>query len=202
MSAFHNIRFPSDISFKALGGPAFSTKISELTSGKERRNINRINARHKYEIDFKEISQKQVNEVLSFFMARQGRAYGFRLKDWNDFEVNSQIIAIGDGNKTEFQLIKDYDDGAYTFTRKIFKPVESSVAVYVDDVLQQTGYSVDYNKGAVTFDNAPLNEEVITADFQFDVPVRFAADELVSKTESYGKRTVRNIELIEIVNPS
>lgn len=198
MSSFHKVTFPSSISFKAEGGPAFKTAIATQKSGKEKRSILWANARSKYEINYKDISKSETNEIISFFMARNGSAYGFRFKDWNDFEVTSQNIGVGDSTTTNFQLIKEYGDDENIYKRVINKPVEGSVSIYVNGTLQQGNYSINYNDGVISFDGAVASGAIITADFEFDIPVRFATDMLIAKTESYLKSSIKSISLIEL----
>ncbi len=40
MTAFHEVRFPPDISYGTTGGPAFSTTVFQAASGFEQRNVN------------------------------------------------------------------------------------------------------------------------------------------------------------------
>jgi uncharacterized protein (TIGR02217 family) len=198
MASFHEVRFPADISFKTKGGPEFRTDIVLLSSGHEKRNISWENARARYELNYKDITKNQSKEVISFFMARRGKANGFRFKDWNDFEAKDQIIATGDGIKTQFQLIKNYGEETYKYQRKIYKPIGSSVLLFVGTTQQSGNFSVNATNGIITFSVPPQNALDIKASFQFDVPVRFNTDFLDSEVEGYGKNSVNKIELIEI----
>ena len=38
--SFHEVRFPTRVSYGAIGGPRFSTTVQILNSGFEQRNIN------------------------------------------------------------------------------------------------------------------------------------------------------------------
>lgn len=198
MSSFHAIRFPSSISFKAEGGPVFKTEIASLKNGKEKRNILWSQARSEYEIYYKDISKNETNQVIAFFMARNGSAYGFLFKDWNDFEAKGEVIGTGDDSTTDFQLTKEYGDAQNKYKRIIKKPAQDSVSIYVDGALQSSGYSVDYDDGVVSFDNPVPLDEVVTADFEFDIPVRFESDFLIAKNDSFSKSTIKSFKLIEL----
>ena len=39
--------------------------------------------------------QAQIDELIAFFRARRGKAYGFRFKDWTDYKATGQLL--GDG---------------------------------------------------------------------------------------------------------
>lgn len=196
--SFHEIRFLSELSKKAVGGPSFQTNIIELASGKEQRNINWQNARAKYAIAIKNLSNADAKKTLEFFYTRHGAAYGFRFKDWLDFEAVQQNIGTGNGVKTSFELIKNYTNNGINYTRRIFKPVENSAKIFVDGAQINSGFTVDYINGKIVFVTPPANGKIITTSFEFDVPVRFAADELKIAYDNLQNNSAKEIEFIEI----
>ncbi len=50
--AFHEVRFPNDISRGARGGPERRTQIVELASGDEERNASWANSRRRYDVAY------------------------------------------------------------------------------------------------------------------------------------------------------
>lgn len=198
MQAFHEVQFPPDISYGVTGGPEYSTDVVITGSGYEQRNINWSQARCKYQAAHGVKNENQMKRLLAFFRARRGKAYGFRFKDWLDYTGTGEIIGVGDGTMTTFQLIKTYtDDAGYTEVRKIRKPVAGTVKVYVDNV-RQTTLSVNVATGAITFTTAPLEGVVITADYEFDVPVRFDTDHCPQSIKEWDLYSWDNIPLLEI----
>lgn len=198
MTNFHEVRFPEDIAYGSSGGPEYSTDVIITHGGNEKRNINWEEARCRYNVAYGVQTQTQLDTLIAFFRARKGRAYGFRLKDWADYQMSGQAIGTGDGTTTSFQLQKIYASGGVNETRLITKPVTGTVAVYVDDVAQAGGWSVDTTTGIITFDSAPLMDEVITADCAFDVPVRFDTDQLSATISDYGSYGLNEVTLIEL----
>jgi len=196
--AFIEARFPADISYGSAGGPEYSTDIVITQGGYEQRNINWSAARAKFNAAYGVRTQEQLDALIAFFRARKGRADGFRFKDWTDYAATTQLIGTGNGSATQFQLVKYYTSGSVTETRIITKPVSGSMKIYKNDVLQTTGYSVSTITGVVTFSTAPANGVAITADFEFDVPVRFDTDRLSASLESYGISSVNDIPLVEL----
>lgn len=196
--AFEEVRFPEDISFGSSGGPEYSTDIVEIASGFEQRNSNWSEARARYNVAHGIKTKAQLDALIAFFRARKGRAHGFRFKDWADYQAEAQEIGIGDGSATTFQLIKNYVSGSQTETRDITKPVSGMISIYKDGVLQSSGVSVNTVTGVVTFTAAPANGTVITATFEFDVPVRFDTDRLSASLDQYGSHSWYDIPLIEI----
>jgi uncharacterized protein (TIGR02217 family) len=195
--AFVETRFPMDISFGSSGGPEYSTAVVELASGYEQRNVNWAEARARYNVAHGVKTQAQLDALIAFFRARKGRAHGFRFKDWTDFAVQGQLIGTGNGTLTQFQLVKSYVSSVVE-TRTIKKIVSSTTKIYVNGTLQTTGVTVDINTGLVTFTTAPANGTSITADFEFDVPVRFDTDRLSASIEEYGVTSWLDIPLVEV----
>lgn len=196
--SFHEVRFPTDMSFGSSGGPEFSTSVVTTASGYEQRNINWSEARARYNITHAVKTKAQIDALISFFRSRKGMAYGFRFKDWADYDATGESIGTGDGATTQFQLKKTYTSGSESYARNIKKPVSGTVKVYVDSVEQVSGVTINTKTGVVTFDSAPASEAVITADFEFDVPVRFDTDYLPTDFEDYGVNTIKNIQLVEL----
>jgi uncharacterized protein (TIGR02217 family) len=84
--AFHEVRFPDDISRGARGGPERRTQIVELASGEEERNASWADSRRRYDAAYGVRRADDLARVVAFFEARNGRLYGFRWKDWGDFK--------------------------------------------------------------------------------------------------------------------
>lgn len=198
MTNFHEIRFPADISYKAESKKTFLTNIAELVGGFEQRNISQTTPRTSYVIKFNSITSGQAEKIRDFFIARKGRAYGFRFKDWQDFQAKNQNIGVGDGVTKDFQIIKTYADEIENYDRTITKPVENSVSIYLDDALQTSGFTINYTNGIISFSTAPANGKTISISFDFDVPVRFAKDEFEFSLESFSKGSLSEIELVEV----
>ena len=196
--SFEEVQFPNDISYGATGGPMFLTDVVATVSGHEQRNSKWSQSRAKYNAASGIKTETQWQALIAFFRARRGKAVGFRFKDWSDYKAENIQIGVGDDSTTDFQLIKIYSSGSVAVSRDITKPVAGTVDIYVDAVLQSSGVSVDTTTGIVTFDTAPAGSEVITADFEFDVPVRFDTDELGLSMDSFDASSWSSIPLIEV----
>lgn len=197
-------RFPDDISFGSSGGPAYSTDVVTVSSGYETRNINWSQARHEYDAAFGIRDQTYLANLIEFFHAVKGKAKAFRFKDWSDYtssgtdNVSStdQLLGVGNGSDTEFQLKKTYSYGFVT-EREIKKPVTGTVFVSLNDVTQSTGWSVDTTTGIITFDTAPSGGTIIKAGFEFDVPCRLDTDTLSINLEMYQHGTT-SVPIVEV----
>jgi uncharacterized protein (TIGR02217 family) len=197
--AFVEVRFPTDIAYGSTGGPEYSTDIVITQGGYEQRNANWAQARARYNVAQGVKSQIQLNALLAFFRARKGRADGFRYKDWLDYQAIGQALGTGDAIATVFQLKKHYTSGSVTESRTITKPVTGTIAIYFNGVLQSGSlYIANVTNGQITFSAPPASGIVITADFEFDVPVRFDTDRLSASMDDYAVHSWNNIPLLEI----
>ncbi|WP_099827986.1 DUF2460 domain-containing protein [Oceaniglobus indicus] len=205
--AFHEIRFPDNISRGARGGPERRTQIVELASGDEERNASWANSRRRYDVAYGIRRADDLAAVVAFFEARNGRLHGFRFKDWGDHKsclpsgtpsATDQVIGTGDGTMTAFQLVKHYASGTQTWTRTITKPVAGTVRIALDGNAQSSGWSVDTTTGVITFGTALGSGVVITAGFEFDVPVRFDSDALDVTLDLERLGSFTSIPLLEI----
>ncbi len=195
---FVEVQFPTDISYGSSGGPEYATDIVASQSGYEQRNVNWEQARARYNVAHGVKTKTQLDALIAFFRARKGRAYGFRFKDWTDYQVTAESLGTGNGVTTQFQLVKHYLSGAVSEVRTINKPVSGTVQIYKNAVLQTSGVTVDTTTGLVTFAVAPATGVAVTANCQFDVPVRFDTDRLSAKLEAYGIHSWLDIPLIEV----
>ena len=205
--AFDEVQIPLRIGFGSQGGPAFSTEIVTVEGGYERRNQNWSQARRHYDAATGLRSAADVSTLMAFFLARAGRARGFRLRDWGDYSSASdglgtpafsdQILGTGNGSTNAFQLIKTYNSGLITHVREIKKPVSGSVLVGLNGAAQASGWSVDTATGVITFASAPGSGVQVTAGFLFDVPVRFDADQLALSAENFLEMRV-TIPIVEV----
>lgn len=211
LQAFHEVRFPTAISFGATGGPSRKNEIVTLTSGHERRNARFADSRRAYDAGTGLRSLDDIHDVVAFFEARRGTLHGFRFRDPFDMKscrpgqvpsATDQQIGTGDGATLTFQLAKTYGEGADAYVRPIAKPAAGSVRVAVGGEEREEGedFMVDEATGIVSFlsGHAPPEGAAVTAGFEFDVPVRFGSDELTVSLAAFRAGQIPTIPLIEI----
>ena len=162
--SFHDVSFPDAIARGATGGPEYSTDVVMVASGFEQRNQNWSASRARYDISTGIRTREQMAEVIAFFRARKGRAFGFRFRNWGDFEATDQQCQAV--SATVFQLVKRDPSGPVVEVSTITRPVSGSVVVRVNgNVVTPT---IDHATGRLTFGAAPAATPVAT--FRFDVP--------------------------------
>jgi uncharacterized protein (TIGR02217 family) len=82
--------------------------------------------------------------------------------------------------------------------RTITKPVAGTLKVHLDGIEQASGWLVDTTTGLVTFSTAPALDVDVTADFEFDVPVRFDTDHMAVTIETYRLHNWQQIPIVEL----
>ncbi len=211
LQSFHEIRFPTGIALGSSGGPERRTEIVTLGSGHEQRNARWQNSRRRYDAGYGVKNLDDLYAIIAFFEERRGALFGFRYKDPLDWKscspsqitaATDQVIGTGDGTTTVFNLAKTFGSGSTSYVRPIIKPVSGSVAIAVDGNVKTDGidYAVNYMTGDITFQpgHVPVASASITAGYQFDVPVRFATDELTINLAAFEAGDIPSIPLIEI----
>lgn len=209
MTAFHEVRFPIDISANSRGGPQRLTDVVVTGAGREQRNARWLHSRRRYDAGYGVKTPAAIALVLAFFEERRGRLYGFRWRDRADYmscapaqtpAATDQIIGAGDGVTLAFQLVKVYGAAFAPYRRDICKPVADSVRVAVNGEVKTIGrdVTVDGRTGIITFSAAPAAGAAITAGFLFDTPVRFDTDALEIDYAGLETGQIPKISLLEI----
>ncbi|MBI1261405.1 MAG: TIGR02217 family protein [Rhizobiales bacterium] len=206
--AFHDTRFPLGIALGARGGPERRTDIVTLGSGFEERNSAWADSRRQYNAGYGLRGLDDIHALIAFFEARHGRLHGFRWRDRADWkscapsatpQADDQLIGTGDGTQAAFQLTKTYMSGPASYVRMITKPVAGSVLLAVDGVAT-SAFTLDAVTGLVTFDVGaiPASGALVSAGYEFDVPVRFDTDRLEIDLSAFTAGAVPDIPVIEI----
>lgn len=195
-------QYPPDsiMKFGFVSSPRFSTAITAVASGAERRNRNWAHPLHTFAAPEAVECHEHLVALHNMWMVTAGPLHTFPFRDPLDFAsrdlqapgvtpqifATDQVLGIGDGSTTEFQLVRRYAFGLESYDRAIHHPVVDSVLVAIDatppeDIPAFNGgpyaWTVDRETGVVTFDHPPLAGQVITAGFLFDVEVRFEGDD-------------------------
>lgn len=207
--AFHEIRFPANLSFGSVGGPERLTEIVSLTNGFEERSSPWAHSRRRYDAGMGLRSLDDMAVLIAFFEARAGQLHGFRWKDWTDFKSGAPSAAVsafdqeigrGDGQGVGFVLSKAYRSGAAEYRRPVVKPVAGTVRVAVADVELIAGdqFRVDPANGTVTLAEPPGKGVPVRAGFEFDVPVRFDTDRIALSLSNFQAGDLPHVPVLEV----
>ncbi|MCO5156917.1 MAG: DUF2460 domain-containing protein [Aquamicrobium sp.] len=211
MDSFHDVRFPTSISFGATGGPERRVEIVALTSGREKRNLRFAHSRRHFDAGTGVRSLADLHEIVAFFEARRGSYHGFRFRDPFDMKScapdaapapDDQALGTGDGARADFQLVKRYGEGGDAYERPIRKPVAGTVRVAVDGVERAAPaqFSVDHATGIVTFapGAVPAPGALVSAGFAFDIAARFDTERIAISLSAFKAGQIPSIPVIEI----
>lgn len=194
---FYDIVFPESISIKSSYIIEYNTIINKSKNGSELRISNYDYPLLSYNVINDLKTKRELEEIINFFKLVKGRAYGFKFKDWLDYKAINQNIAIANGEQTEFQLIKTYNINNKIQIRKITKPANVSIFINQQNITQNI--NINYNNGIITFNTPPQKDAIITATFDFYVPVRFDNDkiEIIMKNEKVGE--IKDLKIVELL---
>lgn len=154
-------------------GPGFGTEIVSSRSGTEQRRITRTVPREELDVSYAARSGARTIAagIESFLRARKGAAEAFVLFDWDDGCPHAAVYA---GTTT----------GVRTVWNLPCRTTATSVLVYLDGVLQSSGFTVSddgaNSRKKITFSPAPAAGKTLTVSFtgQRAFVARFREDTL------------------------
>jgi uncharacterized protein (TIGR02217 family) len=180
-AAISNNVFPSlpGLRWNQKKTPIFSTRIQKAASGKEIRLALMVYPLYEFVLAYDILRNSTLHDELrtlvGFYLSRQGATDSFLYIDPSDNLANNQVFGTGGNNATVFYLGRTYG-GFFEYRKDIQTPGNNAAPffrVYVNGNLANN-YTVNYlDSGTVTFNSAPANNAVISADFSFYYRVRF-----------------------------
>ncbi len=154
----------------------FSTLIFQADSGREKRRSKWSKPIRTLDCWLENENEEAVNLIWEFFKARKGKYDTFWVKFPTSFRVSAEAVGIGNDSQTIFNF--DYF------------PVDlSSIKVYLNGVLQLSGYTVANDLtneiAKITFSVPPGAGVAVTADYEYFIQVRFDDDKLSRELVQY-----------------
>lgn len=211
MAGFHNTTLPASFGYGSGGSSMFSTDMFPLKDGREQRNQNWAGEKRKFNLSYPIKDVTKIISLRNFFRLRAGMANGFLFEDPLDnssLPTNfaggtptnlDQIIGVGNGVTTEFQLKVVITDSIGTFDYLVYKPTSSTLTVAVAGVAKTLGVHYTLSVlGKITFGTAPASGNV-TAGFRYKVPVRFDTDEFFISYDEFNAFQIASLPTVEIV---
>lgn len=205
MAFIESPRFTKALAYGYEGGPGFSTEVVALPSGHEKRNQNWARDRGRWTVTRPLEDADALAELIAYFRLAHGRAHGFRFFDHADYSATQAqgrlgTSATGTGGAA-YQMHKRYNlGGAEEQLRKIIKPVAGTIQVWRGGVLQTAGshYTLDATTGIVTFGTVVSSAESLAWAGEFDVPVRFDTDQLLTRAVDAGVWFADGLPIVEL----
>lgn len=170
-----NAVFPSlpGLTWDIVRKPIWDTTVRTSRSGREFRFANWSYPIWQYTLKYEFLRAKpalaELQTLMGFFNARQGSFDTFLYEDPDDNAVTAQPLGLGDGTKTQFQLVRSY--GGYT--EPVFDPTTvTTVAVNGSSVSFSLG-----SDGVITTAAAPASGAAVTWTGTYRWRCRFVQDQ-------------------------
>lgn len=158
--------FPVDISYDSEAAEVFSTEVSSSDSGVEQRVGMWDQPKMEYDVAYGVRTMEQLHELKRIFRVARGQKHAFRFRDPVDYTSSfavgeearapdaitpyDQVIGVGDGTQTSYQLVKNYDIGGLASQRIITRPERGTVVLAVNGHQYPADrLDVDYTTGLV-----------------------------------------------------
>lgn len=187
------------------GGPEFRTRIVEMQNKRERRNADWAEARHRFTLPFQNIDPERYSNIKQMHLVCRGMLHAFLYSDPLDNTADDQLFAVGDGTQTTFQLSKLSVIDGVTYQRNVYAlPDDTSGIEVTSDNSPVSNYTLDPDRGLITFDSAPGNGDILRWSGPFLVWVRFNQDWLPFSIDNRGPSGfVHNgtVDLMEVPPP-
>ncbi len=181
--------------------PVFKTAYNKTESGVITAAAGRSFPLYLFEFDINSEDQN-IERFNNFYCGMLGGAFPFLFKDFEDYNTENENIGNGGGSEKLFQLKKKYFYPYNSVQDSYFAPdkkniISGSVKIYLNGVsVNEENYSVNYETGIITFEQAPVSGAAITADFGFYYKVRFNEESFLFERERY-KYAAGKIVLME-----
>lgn len=198
--------------YPCTSAPVFNNIISRAASGAENAKKLWEHPLHSFNLPVKNCTHEILEGLKTHWLIMAGTAKTFPFRDPLDFasipllQPNQapaisdmdQVLGIGNGIQTGFQLIKKYELGSESYSRVIHKPIVASVLVSVNGV-NTTAFTVDRLTGEIELTTPPTTGHIVRAGFLFDVEVRFADnDTYAGVMRAYVVSGFEAINLVEV----
>lgn len=195
--AFIDARLLDCVSYGFTFGPEFRTTVMPLLSGSEARNAEWMRFRWRGTAPYRSVRPNDYHALLGAFLRTKGMAHTFRFRNWFEALVTAQSLGAAPSGSTPVQLVRDYSPfGGQSYRRTVTAPVAGTVTVYQAGVAKPG--AVDTSTGLFTPATAWTAGAALTADFEYDVVVRFDSDHMPFSYENWQK-IGGEIPLVEVL---
>jgi uncharacterized protein (TIGR02217 family) len=191
---FLEARIPTGVRRGTSGGPtAKRRKVYTESEGLVTQVFLRSQPLHRYRFDFGAKLLDDAEAVRDFFYvvmfgAPGGGGYdGFRVRDWNDYQLtqaNSRLVFI---TGTTWQIYRRYAAGAAEYLRKVKRTEAGTETIYRTraSVITVATATVD-DETAIATISGHVGGDTYTAVANFDVPVTFESDDALANVALDG----------------
>lgn len=97
-----------EVAYGFKGGAEYSVNVSDLENRFEERDENWMYPKHRYSASFENLDDDVKEVMIHTLHACRGRFHSFLMRDWNDYSIVDQEIAVLPGTADPIQLYKKY----------------------------------------------------------------------------------------------
>lgn len=184
--------------------PGFKTRVQKSVDGVEWRAFDQALPIWTFTLTFNFLRDDAVHGELNilrgFFLAQLGAAVPFLYDDPTDDQILGQVIGVGDGVTTQFQLVRTIGAllGSGGYNEPITAPQQVS-AIYFNGAQVAPGHTTSLSTGIIAFPSAPAAGTVIAVDFSYFFRVRFADDMADFENFLYRLWQLRQVKLVSVL---
>lgn len=180
----------------------YKTEIINNIVGEEQRNICWYEPLISYKIGQRQLTNNELEYLLTFFEARKGSKQSFSIRDWTDYFAIGNLLGIGDDYTRAYQIYKTYEIEEFKVNRLINRPINNTIKIYFNGIEFAGNYQLLDKLGIIVFDIAPALNTVIRVDFEFDVVVRLNNDIFSYSLQGYDRfsgEAIYNLSEIDLI---
>lgn len=212
--AYRRVYIPACEAFGWSGGPGFQTRQVLMSSGRNRRNADWDQPKHRFVVGYQNIPPELYSGIKQLFLNSQGMLHNFLYLDRLDSEASNATFAIAEPGDTQFPLGKYSEQDGVLYERRVFalyvpdpndpsQAIEATPIIRVNNVVAP-GWTFDYDRG-LAFPPTPMSGgEVLSWSGQFSLWVRFNQDDMpfsIDNLTAEGFAINGQVELIEDFAP-
>ena len=108
-----NAILDDEVDYGFEGGPEYNTGEVDLENGFSERDGKKKFGKHKFNASFGNIGEETRDYLIEVFHACRGKLHSFLFKDWNDYQIEDQVIQVLPGTSDKIQLYKLYQPAGW-----------------------------------------------------------------------------------------
>jgi uncharacterized protein (TIGR02217 family) len=171
--------FPG-VSWGVIKRPLWATNVADAVSGRQYSLRRRIYPLWQFKLPYEVLrstaSLTEMQQIVGFFNARNGRYDDFLFQDPRENSVTAQAFGVGDALTRTFELVRTYGG----FAEPVGGVNTATLRIYVNGVLKTvtTDYTISSDWRYITFTVAPAASAALTWTGSYYYRCRFLNDDI------------------------
>ncbi len=190
------------ISYGTKGGLTYSTMVVSNPSRIETRYPQRSRGYWNFEISLNDKTKLKMAAISAFFAAVQGKSWGWRFRNWREYQcTNEPIPGFAGGTTMQLTRLRTLAAGGVQETVIIKKPdLVLPITLTRDGTAfpSSGNWTLDVTTGIVTFSTSQTGH-VFTWTGQHDIPARFDTDLMDATQSDFDQFDWESLQIMEII---